>query len=531
LSANSIAAIVIVVSFFSLLLGFGFFLCCRKSSYTDSPVARIYRDIESKLSVHKNRGKQQQLEEQRLRQLEANSRDQEPLVTHVPATEPGVSIPPRLVTPLAMARPPMTTSQNDGRMTPSSTFTSLFRDDVLGVSGVRSGSSLFYQENASDPDESGCVTRPPGPFHSVPHSSTAHHDAPLLPPSIDPNGDRPMSQVTSSSNRSAVPNIAYPDSPVSDADETAALMTATRVHMDSTDGSSQPRGASIGFARLGRLSWFDRIPPDDDPRRQSYVPGARMSVGNQSSHSSGERHLISERSQASLGVSQGHRLSAHAGSISSGPTIYYDASSRPRSQISAGGHAPDQWGYNTPDILDMPAPPSAAGTFSSSGSRPAHLRQPPGLLQGEHENLGDSPPPAEERWRSFRSVGSNPEFSRTSSIPEASGSRLVTEVSSQGSRTGTSIAETTPHVTKEEWTNRSRANTSTSFGTSETIITDANTGAVMHFPSKVWRSSQGEGQWPDDAWTEFPPPGQAKWYGPPNSLERYRAQTGDPGTL
>jgi len=78
---------------------------------------------------------------------------------------------------------------------------------------------------------------------------------------------------------------------------------------------------------------------------------------------------------------------------------------------------------------------------------------------------------------------------------------------------------------------RSRANTYTSLGTSETIVTDAGTGAVMHFPTKIWRSSQGEEQWPEDAWTEFPAPGQAKWYGPPSTLKRYREQTGDPGTL
>jgi len=532
-----VAAIVVVVFFVCVALGFGFLLCCRRTRFNLSTAQRIYDDLESRASLVRKRVTRRNKRKARSGR-EASPQDEELLATEEVSEEPGASIPPRLVSPAPATRPPVTSPQNVGLRTPSSAFTSLIGDDILGATGMHCGSSLFFHENASDPEEPGSVALTPPPRRSTPLSHRTQQDAPLVPPPIiDPDGGRPISQVTFNSNRSTIPSIAYPDSPVSDVDETAALMTATRIRVNSSESVPQPRGFSMGIARLGRLSWFDRTPPDDDPQYHS------SASSRQSTESARARRLMAQRSQTSLPVSQGHRYSVHAGSASSGQTVYYDASSRPRSQVSAGALGPDQWGYTVPDILDMPAPPSAAATFSSSGSRPAHLMHPPGLSSGEHENLGDSPPPPEDRWRTVRSISSSRGSVKSlmadpviaGPAQKASRSNLSKDSTSQLSHGDTSMTETVPLMSGEEDAGtsgaRSRAGTYTSLGTSETVVTDASTGAVMHFPSQVWRSSQGEGTWPNDAWTEFPSPGQAKWYGPPSTLERYRAQTGDPGTL
>lgn len=462
------------------------------------------------------------------REAEEVPREHEPLVQA--DVEPGAEVPPRLVTTEVSS---IGNALNDGRMTPSSTFTSLLREELLGA--IRSTPSLFFHENVSEPEDVPHVAFfPPPPRRSTPHPShNTVSDAPLLPPpSINPDQGRPTSQFTSASSKSMIPSIAYPDSPVSDVDETAALMTASRVRVGSSEVAPQSGGLGMRIARLGRLSWFDRTPPDDIPQDR------RSASGGRNSRASSRRHEMMQRSHTSLAVTQGNRFSLSATTASSGPSIYYDANSRPRSQVSAGGVGLDQWGYAVPDILDMPVPPSAAATFSSSGSRPAHLRHPPGLTGEKVESLDDAPPAAEGKWGSVKSASSTKSIfnlSRNSGqpSPEASGSG-VRSITSQFSSEGTSLTETVPMMIEEEGvrlvgSSRRRADTYTS-GT-ETIVTDGETGAVMHFPTKVWNAEEGEGEWPDDAWTEFPSPGQAKWWGPPKSLERYQAQTGDPGTI
>jgi len=85
-------------------------------------------------------------------------------------------------------------------------------------------------------------------------------------------------------------------------------------------------------------------------------------------------------------------------------------------------------------------------------------------------------------------------------------SRTVTSLSSDGTGTGTGTTATT-------------------------TIHDSVSGATMYFPTRVWSREQGNHRWPEDAWTEMDNGRGARWFGPPETLLVYRAETGDPGFM
>jgi len=85
--------------------------------------------------------------------------------------------------------------------------------------------------------------------------------------------------------------------------------------------------------------------------------------------------------------------------------------------------------------------------------------------------------------------------------------------------------------TVTSWSSDGTGTISGTSNTHTTTVIDHSTGAIMHFPSTIWSPEQGGSEWPDDAWIEIPSGGGARWWGPPEALQIYRAQTGDPAFM